>query len=606
MTDPDWGRNVPSTLKAALRRTGLLRLLIAPGRFRAFVRQSELGIVLLGAVVGVLAGLVVVAMSAIARLLHQAIFRIEIRERLSSAASLDTTTILIAPVVGGIVLGLIHLVLAYRRKRPMVDPIEANALHGGRLSLTDSIIVCVQNLVSNGFGASVGLEAGYTQLSSGFASKIGVSMKLRRGDLRILVGCGAAGAIAAAFNAPLTGAFYAFELIIGSYSIASLTPVIAASLLATSVARPFVPSSFLVNAGSFGAVIPTDYVPALLLGLLCAGGGILLMTGVSMVEEVSRKSSIPPAIRPALGGIVIGLLALVSPQILSGGHGALHVNLDQDLTIPALGFLLLMKSLASAVSIGSGFRGGLFFASLFIGALLGKIFALAGMWLVPGSALTPAVYAIIGMSCLAASVIGGPLTMTFLALEVTGDFSITALTLAAVITASLTVRNLFGYSFATWRFHLRGESIRSAHDVGWIRNLTVGKLMRPDVKTATAGMSLAKFRESFPLGSTQRVVIVDDDGKYVGIVIVPEAHSSLVIDTDGGLLDLIRYRNSFLLPTMNAKQATRIFEHAESEALAVLGDKIEQHVIGLLSESYTLRRYSEELDKRRREVSGET
>ncbi|WP_018327725.1 chloride channel protein [Rhizobium giardinii] len=587
-----------------MRRSGPLRLLFAPGRFRAFVRQSELGIAIIGAVVGVIAGLVVVAMATVVRLLHEWIFRIGADERLSSATSLNHTIILVAPIIGGLILGAVIFILAYKRKKPMVDPIEANALHGGRLSLTDSFIVCVQNLVSNGFGASVGLEAGYTQLSSGFASKIGIALKLRRGDLRILVGCGAAGAIAAAFNAPLTGAFYAFELIIGSYSIASLTPVIAASLLATNVARLLMPSSFLVNAATFGSVIPTDYMPALLLGLLCAGGGILLLTGVSMVEEVARKSSIPPAVRPVLGGAIVGLLAIVSPQVLSGGHGALHLNLDQDLAIPALGFLLLMKSLASAVSIGSGFRGGLFFASLFLGALLGKIYALAGMLLFPGTILVPTVYAIIGMSCLAASVIGGPLT--FLALEVTGDFSITALTLAAVITASLTVRNLFGYSFATWRFHLRGESIRSAHDVGWIRNLTVDKLMRPDVKTANVGSTLGKFRECFPLGSTQRVVIVDNAGKYVGIVIVPEAHTSLVADGEGVILDLVRYKAAYLLPTMNAKQAATIFEHTESEALAVVNNKIEQRVIGLLTESYTLRRYSEELDKRRREVSGET
>jgi len=135
-------------------------------------------------------------------------------------------------------LGLVMFVLAKTRKKPMVDPIEANALHGGRMSLTDSIVVAVQNLISNGFGASVGLEAGYTQLAAGIASKLGYKLQLRRSDLRTLVGCGAAGAIAAAFNAPLTGAFYAFELIIGTYSIVTLTPVVVSALVATFVASP--------------------------------------------------------------------------------------------------------------------------------------------------------------------------------------------------------------------------------------------------------------------------------------------------------------------------------------------------------------------------------
>ncbi len=115
------------------------------------------------------------------------------------------------------------LILRYWPRRA-VDPIEANALYGGRMSLNDSLIVVAQTMVSNGVGASVGLEAGYTQIGSALASRLGRSFRLRRNDLRLLVGCGAAGAIAAAFNAPLTGAFYAFELVIGTYSLATLAP----------------------------------------------------------------------------------------------------------------------------------------------------------------------------------------------------------------------------------------------------------------------------------------------------------------------------------------------------------------------------------------------
>ncbi len=118
------------------------------------------------------------------------------------------------------------------------------------------------------------------------------------------------------------------------------------------------------------------------------------------------------------------------------------------------------------------------------------------------------------MSALAVAVIGGPLTMTFLALELTGSFPITGLVLVAVIASSLTVRKTFGYSFATWRFHLRGESIRSAHDVGWIRSLTVGRLMRREVPTAAIDQTLASFLRKHPLGSPSRVVMVDAGGRY--------------------------------------------------------------------------------------------
>jgi chloride channel protein, CIC family len=593
--------------KFTLRRLGLFSIFLAPSRLRAFARSHEIGLVFAAAFVGIVAGFVVTGMSRIAQYLHLIIFNLQPEERLSSSMSANYSALLIAPVAGGAILGILLFVLALYRKKPIVDPIEANALHGGRLSLNDSIIVTVQNLISNGFGASVGLEAGYTQLASGLASKIGLSLRLRRSDMRILVGCGAAGAIAAAFNAPLTGSFYAFELIIGSYTILSLTPVVVAALVSNLVARALAGDNFLIDIGDFGSVVPADYVPAMLLGLLCAGAGIALMKGVASVEELARKSFVPFWLRPVLGGVVIGGLALISPQVLSGGHGALHLNLDYNGPIAGIVGILLLKALASAISIGSGFRGGLFFGSLFMGALLGKLFAYCAPYVFAHATLTPVTYAVVGMSALAVSVIGGPLTMTFLALEITGDFPITVLVLAAVIAASITVRNTFGYSFATWRFHLRGESIRSAHDVGWIRNLTVAKLMRTDVRTASAAMTLSAFRHEFPLGSTQRVIIVGKDNKYAGIIVVAEAHSSLTETTgDTQPIDaLIKYQNEYLQPQMNARQAVRLFDKAEAEALAVVNDIVELKVVGLLTESHTLRRYSEELDRQRRQVSGE-
>jgi CIC family chloride channel protein len=577
------------------------------GRLRVLARRSELALVVVAAVVGVIAGCAVSLMSVISQSMHEAIFKLASGQRLSAVREIDQSVLLVAPVIGGLLLGLMLWIMRRWRKKPMVDPIEANALHGGRLSLTDSILVAIQNIISNGFGASVGLEAGYTQLSSGLASKIGLLLQLRRADLRILVGCGAAGAIAAAFNAPLTGSFYAFELIIGTYTIISLAPVVVSALVATLVARMFVGNDFLIDIGEFGAVVPADYLPAILLGAFCAGAGILLMQGVSFIEETARKSSISPLFRPALGGIVVGLMALITPQIMAAGHGALHVNLDLHLSIAALIGLLLLKSVASAISIGSGFRGGLFFASLFMGALLGKIFAFVVPFMFTSTTLTPVIYAVVGMSAMAVAVIGGPLTMTFLALEITADFPITALALAAVITSSLTVRNTFGYSFATWRFHLRGESIRSAHDVGWIRNLTVGRLMRPDVRTATLGLTTDEFRRDFLLGSTQRVIMLDDSGKYAGMILVPEVYSAPVTEASKApdLASFIRFKGDMLLPTMNAKQAAGIFDKLEAEALAVVNNQIERKVVGLLTESHTLRRYSEELDRRRREVSGE-
>jgi CIC family chloride channel protein len=286
--------------------------------------------------------------------------------------------------------------------------------------------------------------------------------------------------------------------------------------------------------------------------------------------------------------------------VLSAGHGALHFVLATDIPARILLLMLLLKAAASAISIASGFRGGLFFASLLLGALGGKLFALAAVWLMPDT--DPMLFAIVGTSAFGAAVVGAPLAMTFLALEATRDFAVAGTVLIAVIAAATVVRRLFGYSFATWRFHLRGEVIRSAHDIGWIRELTVGRLMRREVKTVNAGMRLSAFRRAFPLGSATRVVALDDVGHYVGVILVAEAHA---VDAEVDTLEaLLRHRDAVLLPSLNVKEAMILFEQAEAEALVAVDSTTSLRVVGLLTEAHLLRRYGEEVEKRRNEEGG--
>src|ERR1700743_782616 len=197
----------------------------APRRLRAFVRAHETRLVVLAALIGTIGGLWVAAMGAAVEGLHVLLFNLDVGQRLSSQFRIDPLRALLVPSLGGLLLGVAFLVLARWRPAREIDPIEANALHGGPMSLLGSVIVALQTVWSSGVGASVGLEAGYTQLASGVASWLGRLFPLRRGGLRARVGGGAAAAIAGAFGAPLGGAFYAFELVIGTYSISNLAPV---------------------------------------------------------------------------------------------------------------------------------------------------------------------------------------------------------------------------------------------------------------------------------------------------------------------------------------------------------------------------------------------
>ncbi len=575
----------------------------APQSLRSLVRGDEIFLVILAAALGAAAGLIVVAMNQTTQFMHELLYHLPSGARLSAQLRLTVVLALGMPTLGGVCVGLLAAAIAHWATRRTVDPIEANALYGGKMSMRDSLVVVAQTVLSNGVGASVGLEAGYTQIGSAVGSRLGRAFRVRRGDLRLLVGCGAAAAIASAFNAPLTGAFYAFELVIGTYSLATLAPVVAASISAVMVQRFILGDEPGYDIPTPHGVVTADFLPVIVLGVLCAASGVAIMYGVTLTERAFSRSRVPVWSRPAIGGLILGCLACVTPMVLSAGHGALRTALTADLPLGTLLLLLLLKSAASAISLGSGFRGGLFFASLFLGAMLGKAFAAIMLLVSPVPVFPDAVYGLIGMSGMAVAIVGGPLTMTFLALESTGSLPLTVAVLAAAVVSSLTVRRTFGYSFATWRFHLRGESIRSAVDVGWIRNLTVGRMMRQDVRPVSVSLPLSAFRRQYPLGSVARVIAVDERDRYAGIVWVADAHAAEADVSQVG--EILHHTKAVLTPQMTVREAATLFEQAEADALAVVDAPQTLTILGLLTEQYALRRYSEELERRRRDLSGE-
>ena len=173
-----------------------------------------------------------------------------------------------------------------------------------------------------------------------------------------------------------------------------------------------------------------------------------------------------------------------------------------------------------------------------------------------------------------------------------------------MIIAAQVTRETFGYSFATWRFHLRGETIRSAADVGWMRELTVGKMMRHDIRTVPAAITVGSLREAFPLGSTTYVVAVDEQERYAGMIRVADAHAPEV-PPERSVKELLHNSDDMLLPGMAIKEAVLAFDRAETETLAVVDSYSDRRVIGLLTEAYALRRYSAQLERRRQELVGE-
>jgi chloride channel protein, CIC family len=573
-------------------------------RLRALLRSNELYLIPLALVVGVVAGAVVTLMSELAQIAHVLIYGIPIDVRLSANAYVNPITALIAPASGGLMLGVMEWLRRRWKIANAVDPVEANALRGGRLSARDSVVVSGQTLVSNGCGASVGLEAGYTQIGAGAASLLGQFLNLRRNDLRLIVGCGAAGAIAAAFGAPITGAFYAYELIVGVYSVASAAPILAASLAAALTAQNLGGAPYSLEVAKVGAVGLEQYLALMGLALIVSVIGIVVMRSSTLFERLFTW--MPVWLRPVVGGVCVGAMAIVTPQVLAAGHGAMVLDLHREMVPTIIGLIVVLKLAACLISLASGFRGGLFFASLFVGSLLGKLFAALLALFAPSFAIDPMVSTLTGMATLGVAIVGGPLTMSFLVLEMTRSVDVTAVVLAGCIVTSIFVRFMFGHSFSTWRLHLRGETIRSANDVGWLRNLTVERMMRSDVAKVPATTTIAACRHEFVLGSRPAIVLVNNSDDYCGLVLLPELFSGELdsIADDIQVIELARFTDVALLPEMNVKAAMKIFDDAEAEVLAVLESEDSRKVIGFLTESFARRRYVDEIDQATRGVLG--
>jgi chloride channel protein, CIC family len=577
----------------------------ALARLNSRANVQELGIVALAIVIGIIAGVSVSVMTLVVNTAHMLIYGIPFDVRLSAAERVPPVAAFVAPMLAGLALGGIDLWRVRIKAAPTVDPVEANALRGGRMSLTESLLLSSQTMLSNGAGASVGLEAGYAQIGAGVASKLGMNLNLRRQDLRMLVGCGAGGAIAAAFGAPLTGAFYAFELIIGVYSLANAVPVFAATLAATLTTRAIVGAPYDIAVPDAPNLTFHDYFALIALGLVAAAVGVGAMRAAALIERGFHAAIPWRILRPVVGGLAIGAMALYTPQVLGAGHGALGLDFYWPMTAQELIILILIKLAASLVSLASGFRGGLFFASLFVGSLLGKLYAIAINTFFPSLGLDTVACILVGMGALSTAIVGGPLTMAFLVLESTGNVSIAGGVLAASIASTLAVRATFGYSFTTWRLHLRGETIRGGQDVGWLRDLTVARMMIPSPPVFPAEEPLRAFCDSHPLGSANVVVAVGEDGRYHGLIHVGEAHAHILKEgDDGGLVGLIaRQQDVALHPDDNIRTALDVFGAAHADTLAVTSRETGQ-VLGTLGEAFAARRYAQETDGAMKGVLG--
>ncbi len=375
----------------------------------------------------------------------------------SVAATINPLIVFLAPVAGGVVVGIIvHRFIPEGRPFAVADVIEARALGGRSLSLRKGLWSGAVHFLSLGAGASAGREGPVVHLGATLSEALCRQMKLTGSPERTLIACGVASAVSASFNAPIAGVLFAHEVILGHYAMSAFVPIVISSVSGGIVSRLWFGEVAAFNIPDYSITSYLEIPAFALLGVTCALVAIIFQFSLIGTDYVARGISMPVWARPIVGGVMVGAIAVFFPDILGVGYETTDAALKASLPIGLMLALLVAKTAATAITLASRFGGGIFSPSLYLGAMTGGAFGLIAASVFPDMASSEGLYAIIGMGAVAASVLGAPISTTVIVFELTGGY---ALTIALLFTVSIAVgitQAVSGRSYFHWQLESRG------------------------------------------------------------------------------------------------------------------------------------------------------
>ena len=375
-------------------------------------------------------------------------------------AFLGSYYVVIIPTIGGVIVGLIVYFFAREAKGHGVPEVMlAVAIGGSRIRPRVAAIKALVSSICIGSGGSVGREGPIVQISSALGSTIGQLFRLSEDKIRILIACGAAGGIAATFNAPLAGIFFGLEVILREYGTRYFSSVVLSAVTATVISRTFLGSSPAFVTPPYELLSSYDIIFYFVLGLLAAIVGRLFIKVLYKCEDLFDAINMPSYLKPALGGLLLGLIGLYFPQIFGVGYPSIEKTLNGQLG-PFLVFGLIgLKIIATSLTLGSGGSGGVFAPSLFIGAMLGSSFGSFLHLLFPGISVSPGAYALVGMAAVFAGAAQAPISAILILFEMTGDYKIMLPLMIACVISTLVVKWISSDSIYTMKLSRRGIDI---------------------------------------------------------------------------------------------------------------------------------------------------
>jgi CIC family chloride channel protein len=495
------------------------------------VRHEQVILFILSVVIGLIAGGCAIVFREGITFVQKIGFGFSSERVHSMAALLDWWHILLVTTTGGLIVGLmVRFLMPGSRPEGVADVVAASALRGGRMPLRNGLWAAAISAVSLGTGASAGREGPVVHLGATLSSFVAEKLHLGRALSRTLLGCGVATAVAASFNAPIAGVFFALEVVIGHYALSAFAPVVIASVTGTVLSRVHFGDfpAFIVPAGDITSFL--EFPAFALLGLASAAVAIIFMRLVVIVSKAADRSPVPTWLRPAGAGLLIGCIALEFPQVLGVGYEATDMALHAQLSLVFMMTLLVMKIVATAIALGGGFGGGVFSPSLFIGAMTGGTFGIVATSAFPELSSGHAAYTLVGMGAVSGAVIGAPISTILIVFELTGNYAITIAVMVATVLASLITRYLFGHSFFSWQLDIRGISLEGAREQRLLQQIRVNEIMRSDYVTVDPGDSMKRVRSQLVTSHFGTLFVVDKEGVLHGTINLADLSDS-VFDT---------------------------------------------------------------------------
>lgn len=566
------------------------------------------------AVLAVIAG-VVVAYGAIGfRLLIDAVQMLAFGsggERLYSIADdLAWWHILLVPATGGLVVGVIvHFFMPDKRPEGIADVIAANALSNAKMPLRGGIGAALISAVSLGAGASTGREGPIVHLGGTVASWFSARLHLSSAQARTLLGCAVASAVAASFNAPIAGVFFSLEVILGHYALHAFAPIVMASVVGTIVSR--------IHLGDFPAFTIPDYTVAsfwefpafVLLGAVCAVSAVIFMWSVSTAEDLFEKLPLPRWSHAALGGLAIGAVGIFFPQILGVGYEATDIALGGGFSLAMLLVLLVVKTAATATTLGAGFGGGVFSPSLFIGAMTGGAFGIIAASAFPEMAAAHGLYAIVGMGAVAGAVLGAPISTFLIVFELVGDYQLAIAIMLATATASLLTHQTFARSLFHRQLNRRGMELSGGRARHLLRTLSVEEVMSRDFLTVRDDDKIEQIRVSLSLSPDGTIMVVDKAGGFTGLLSLSDVRDAFFEPEQAAQIragDVVRIRPRILHAHDTLAQALAYLDATGDDHVPVIDESQEDKLVGILHHRDALLAYNRALLDERREEHSET